>query len=275
MNDHYHLFIETPEPNLVPGMTWLQNTYTRRFNSRHSLWGQLFNGRYKAILVQTEGEEDYFATLWDYIHLNPIRAGLIAPDNPLGLLSYPWSSLTRVFTVSPSRRPKWCRTDLGFRCFGLKDSVAGRRSLVERLAERARLEEVADCGWTTKEGQSLNSTLNRGWYWGSPAFRPQLLERATKTLHQIRRRSRWSSRLAKYQAEARAADIVELGLRIFRLTDAELRVNRVNQGYRVALAWALTRGTTLDQRWIAERLNLRSAANVSQQTRRFELALES
>ncbi len=46
MGNHYHLVIETPEPNLVAGMAWLQNTFTRRHNVRHKLWGHLFGGRY-------------------------------------------------------------------------------------------------------------------------------------------------------------------------------------------------------------------------------------
>ena len=56
MANHYHLAIHTPEPNLVAGMTWLQTTYTRRFNSRHQQWGRLFGDRYKAIPV--EGIDD-------------------------------------------------------------------------------------------------------------------------------------------------------------------------------------------------------------------------
>jgi putative transposase len=40
MSNHYHLFLETPEANLVAGMQWLQNSYTRRFNTRHRLWGK-------------------------------------------------------------------------------------------------------------------------------------------------------------------------------------------------------------------------------------------
>ena len=47
MGNHYHLFIETPEPNLVAGMSWLQNTVTRRHNVRHLAWGRLFGDRYK------------------------------------------------------------------------------------------------------------------------------------------------------------------------------------------------------------------------------------
>lgn len=50
MGNHYHLFLETPEANLVGGMGWLQNTYTRRFNSRHGLWGRLFGDRSKAVV---------------------------------------------------------------------------------------------------------------------------------------------------------------------------------------------------------------------------------
>lgn len=52
MSNHYHLVIETPEPNLVAGMQWLQNAYTRRFNVRHQLWGRLFGDHYKAVLVE-------------------------------------------------------------------------------------------------------------------------------------------------------------------------------------------------------------------------------
>jgi putative transposase len=53
MGYHYHLFIETPEPNLVAGMSWLQNTLTRRYNVRRRKWGRLFGDRYKAVVVWT------------------------------------------------------------------------------------------------------------------------------------------------------------------------------------------------------------------------------
>src|SRR6266511_1885531 len=76
MGNHYHVCVETPEPNLVAGMQWFQNTLTRRFNVRHRKWGRLFGDRYKAVIV--EGENDYYyQTLLDYIHLNPVRAGLV------------------------------------------------------------------------------------------------------------------------------------------------------------------------------------------------------
>jgi REP element-mobilizing transposase RayT len=52
MANHYHLLLETHEANLVAGMKWLQSTYTSRYNRRHALCGHLFQGRYKAVLVE-------------------------------------------------------------------------------------------------------------------------------------------------------------------------------------------------------------------------------
>ena len=52
MTNHYHLLLETTEGNLSRGMDWLQNAFTRRINTRHRLWGHVFGGRYKAILVE-------------------------------------------------------------------------------------------------------------------------------------------------------------------------------------------------------------------------------
>jgi len=86
MGNHYHLLVETPEANLVDGMKWLQNTYTRRFNVRHGLWGRLFGDRYKSVLV--EGEGHYYETLVNYIHLNPARAHLVNPEKGGGILDY-------------------------------------------------------------------------------------------------------------------------------------------------------------------------------------------
>ncbi|MFV2044794.1 MAG: transposase, partial [Anaerolineales bacterium] len=95
MGNHYHLLVETPQANLVRGMTWFQTTYTVRYNARHKTSGHLYGGRYKAVLIEAAdggGAEkaDYFSTLLDYIHLNPVRAGLVkgAKDRPPAIGSY-------------------------------------------------------------------------------------------------------------------------------------------------------------------------------------------
>ena len=106
LSNHYHLFVETPEANLSKGMQWLQNAFTRRFNTRHRLWGRLFGDRYKAVLV--EGEVGYYyETLLDYIHLNPARGGLVRPRRKQSLLDYPWSSVAQGYALPPGKRPDW------------------------------------------------------------------------------------------------------------------------------------------------------------------------
>ena len=90
MPNHYHLLIETPQANLVDGMKWLQGTYTTRYNHRHDLHGHLFQGRYKPLLIEP-GNDSYFLLVSTYIHLNPVWAGIVAPDRR-AIERYAWSS---------------------------------------------------------------------------------------------------------------------------------------------------------------------------------------
>ncbi len=73
MGNHYHMLLETPEPNLVVGLKWFQGSYAQRFNARNREWGHLFQGRYKALLVDY-GSDAYFPIVSSYIYLNPARA---------------------------------------------------------------------------------------------------------------------------------------------------------------------------------------------------------
>ncbi len=74
MENHYHLMIETPEANLTKGMRHLNGVFTQRSNRRHKRSGHLFQGRYKAILVD---RDSYFLELARYIVLNPVRAAMV------------------------------------------------------------------------------------------------------------------------------------------------------------------------------------------------------
>src|SRR6516164_3488250 len=107
MSNHFHLVVETPKANLVEGMKWLLGTYTGRFNRRHKLFGHLFSGRYKALMVDGSGT-GYLRTVCDYVHLNPVRARLVAPDQKLA--SYAWSSYGE-YLKRPGQRASWLRVD--------------------------------------------------------------------------------------------------------------------------------------------------------------------
>ena len=84
MSNHQHVFVETPRANLSAGMQYLNGSYTSYFNRRHRRVGHLFQGRFKAQLIEEEG---YFSELSRYIHLNPVRARMV--DRPE---QYAWSS---------------------------------------------------------------------------------------------------------------------------------------------------------------------------------------
>ncbi len=84
MNNHYHLLIETPDANLSKGMRQLNGVYTQRFNRAHRRVGHVFQGRYKAILVE---KDSYLLELARYIVLNPVRAGMVRSAK-----DWPWSS---------------------------------------------------------------------------------------------------------------------------------------------------------------------------------------
>ena len=84
MSNHYHLLLETPEGNLSQIMRHINGAYTTYFNTKRKRAGHLFQGRYKAILVEAD---EYATHLSRYIHLNPVRAGMVSvPED------YTWSS---------------------------------------------------------------------------------------------------------------------------------------------------------------------------------------
>ena len=86
MDNHYHLLVETPEPNLSRGMRQLNGVFTQRTNRRHGRVGHVFQGRYKSILVEREA---YLMELCRYVVLNPVRAGMAARAGEWRWSSYP------------------------------------------------------------------------------------------------------------------------------------------------------------------------------------------
>ena len=96
MDNHIHLLIDTPQPNLSRGMRQLNGVYTQRFNRRHRQVGHLFQGRFQAILAEQEGS---LLELARDIVLNPVRAKRVKiPER------YPWSSYPSPLPKSVTKR---------------------------------------------------------------------------------------------------------------------------------------------------------------------------
>ncbi len=128
MGNHYHLLIETPEPNLARGMRQLNGVYTQAFNRAHGRAGHLFQGRYKAIVVEREA---YLLELARYIVLNPVRAGMVAAAG-----AWPWSSYAA--SAGEARAPAWLSTGWLLEQFGGRGARAAYRRFVgEGMADRS------------------------------------------------------------------------------------------------------------------------------------------
>ena len=242
MGNHFHLVAETPQPNLVAGMRWFLGTYTGRFNRRHQFFGHLFSGRYKSLVVD-ERTPGYLRTACDYVHLNPVRAGLVPADAPLS--AYPWSSSP--LYVKARRRPPWLRVDRLLGEHGIEeDSAKGRMEFARRMEQRRG------------EGESseMLASLRRGWRLGAEDFLQRLTEKLASRhpmnwLVSGARRTR--SVLTRSCGRACKSRMVRNGLgSVFKGTSAQNRP-RIQTPAR----------TPMTREWIAKRLHIGSASYVS------------
>ena len=235
MPNHFHVVVETPQPNLVAGMKWLLGTYTSRFNRRHKLFGHLFSGRYKSLIVDGSGS-GYLKSVGNYVHLNPARAKLVAADAPLQ--SFAWSSWP-AYLLAPSKRPAWLRVDRLLGAWGIpEDNPAGRQRLEQALEERRG----------TEEGEEFKP-IRRGWCLGEEKFREELLTQMSERMGA----EHYGEERAE-TAEALAELIIAEELKRGRWQEAELRTRPKGDSLKVALAARLRAETTMTVGWIAERL---------------------
>lgn len=125
MTNHYHLLVETPEANLSRAMQWINVSYAVYFNTKRERHGHLFQGRFKSVLVEAD---EYLKPLSRYIHLNPLRAKMVASAS-----DYPWSSYS--FYIGKKKTPEWLETDWLLEQFGgsLKKAHINYRAYVENV----------------------------------------------------------------------------------------------------------------------------------------------
>lgn len=155
MTNHFHVVVETPHGNLSAAMHWLNSSYARGFNRKHDQRGHLFHSRYKALIIDADA---YITWLSRYIHLNPVRAGMVTKPS-----AYRWSSY-RSF-IDRTWTPEWLQTGFVLNQFARTRSTAraAYRRFVERehggamdrriarwLREGAALEKESSLGDTEK-----------------------------------------------------------------------------------------------------------------------------
>ena len=248
MRNHFHLVVETPRANLCIGMQWLLGTFTARFNRRHRLFGHLFSGRYKSLLVDGSGD-GYLRRVCDYVHLNPARARLLKPEQ--ALKQYRWSSYPQ-YLQSPHQRAAWLRVDRVLGEWGIRQDRARGRCQFERAMEQ----------WAQRERGLENREwreLRRGWCLGEPSFRERLLTMIGKQAAEP-----YCGVEIRESAEQQAERLLQRRLREAGWTLDRLEQRRKCDPVKVRIAQQLRQETTVTWKWIAGRLHMghwRSAAN--------------
>ena len=214
-------------------------TYTNPFNRRHNLFGHLFSGRYKSLMVDG-ASNGYLKCVCDYVHLNPARAKLVKVTQPLKCFA--WSSWPS-YLLAPSTRPAWLRVDQLLGEWGIpKDSPAGRQ----------RLEQALEARRGEAEGEEFKP-IRRGWCMGEETFRQELLAQMSERMgaeHYGEERAQ--------TAEAMAEQIIAEELKRRRWNEAALKTRPKGDPAKVALAARLRAETTMTVGWIAERLGMGS-----------------
>ena len=255
MSNHYHLALETPEPNLSVGMKWLQGTWAIRNNRFRRKTGRPFQGRYKAILLSAEA----VAPVTSYIHLNPHRTAMESVEQ---IGEYRWSSLTWYLQKN---RPPWLNMDAVLSAIGgIKDSpYAHKKYLVY-------LKFLAECE-SDRKALAFDE-LSKGWCQGSIEFKEGSIKRLKKkgadlersTLLGVQsvyfsdvREMQWESMLLKWAKKARI-NLVDLP-------------DKKSASEKVLLANLMKQTSSVSNGWLAERLSMGQPASVSQFVRRMEL----
>ena len=145
MSNHYHVVVETVEGNLCQGMRQLNGVYTQLFNRRHRRIGHVFQGRYKAILVERDA---YLIELMRYVVLNPVRAGMVGDA-----ADWPWSSYGAMVGSAP--RPEWLQTEWTLAQFGHQ-----RGRAVARYIDFVRAGVGLPSVWQALQGQIYLGTAD-------------------------------------------------------------------------------------------------------------------
>ena len=245
MGNHYHLLLETPEANLVAGMKWFQGAYTQRYNGRHKMFGHLFQGRYKAVVVDGE-EGNYFGVASTYIHLNPVRAGLIKMGRDR-LEQYAWSSYPW-FLKMGGKRPAWFVSSRVMGSLGLQ---SGDMEGYEAYVEGRALEFGIKAGRTELNEQW--KMLRRGWYMGGEGFRGRMLKCVKAALSRGQVGS-YEGDAKRAHGQAEAERLILEGMAALGVGEGELAQEAKGMAEKRVLAWWLRQRTTAGRHWICERL---------------------
>jgi len=241
MSNHYHVALETPEPNLAPGMHWLQSTYATRHNRYRRRHGHLFQGRFKSLLIQ---DSAHLARVVDYIHLNPIRAKILPPDR---LWEYAPSSLGALISGA---HPNWLVMDQFREAAGSTGSGKYGPGYLDRL--------LAVANTPGDDERMKRGALSAGWAIGTSGWRKALASEYAQT----KVAPEWAAdeleefRLNLWQQELEVG-LAQIGQTLVSAATAPKTIR-----WKLELAYRLRQASAAPYSWIAETLKMGAPSSV-------------
>ena len=155
MDNHFHLLVETHDANLSAAIQWLNISYAAWYNKKHNRSGHVFQGRFKSYLIDAD---EYLTTVSRYIHLNPVRAGVVKKPR-----DYPWSSY-RCF-AGEQKAPVWLETRQVLEQFSARTSSA--QAAYRGFVEDIRIEDLENPNKGAREGFIIGGDGFADWVQGS------------------------------------------------------------------------------------------------------------
>lgn len=242
MSNHYHLCVETRDGRLSAGMQWLQSTFANRFNRLVHDRGHVFQGRYKALLIEAG---DSLLRVVNYIHLNPVRAGLQQVET---LGAYELSSFPKFFRRA---RPA-CLVNANWLelAGGLQPTRAGMRCYQRYLA----MIDAQD----PSDRAALHQQLCRGWYIGTREGSRAMVRKLEKGELLAD-----GGIVSAGYGEERAEALLEEGLRRLGQAGPDLRSDHKLAAWKVVLAAWIKQHCAVPNRWFSETMHMGNLYGIS------------
>ena len=242
MSNHYHCCFKTEDANLVAGMQWLQSTFANRFNRFVRDRGHVFQGRYKALLVE---DGPSVLRVVNYIHLNPVRAGFETVET---LKQYSHSSFPKYFM---KKRPACLDArDWLAEAGDLKPTPAGMRCYHESLKYAVESDP--------QKRSDLFTELCRGWYIGTREGSQALLKDVEAGML-----AKGSHNSLYGFGEAYAEVLMKEGLSCLGKEERHLAIDRKLAHWKVVLASWIKLQCGVSNRWLSKNLHMGNIYSIS------------
>jgi REP element-mobilizing transposase RayT len=229
MNNHYHLLIETPQANIVKAMHDINAGYANWYRCKYRLVGSIFQGRYKAIVVE---KDEYLLVLSAYIHLNPVKAGMVKKPE-----EYFWSSYGSY--IGKSKPPSFLYVS----------------EILAKFKRKSAYGQYVISFLEDGKGIAQEDMYGRNSFLGSDGF----IRRALSGFRSGKR-SDGEVNDEKELRQVSTDDVLEIMMTTFHIDDDDIRSRKKGNVYRKMFIYMLRKHTDLSLREIGELLGMKYRA---------------